>query len=36
VLGDQLPETAVLIVTGRNIDEALWRRAVEHPETFAE
>ena len=24
----------VLVVTGRNIDEALWRRAVEHPESF--
>jgi len=24
----------VLIVTGRNIDENLWRRAIEHPESF--
>jgi threonine dehydratase len=24
----------VLVVTGRNIDEELWRRAVERPETF--
>ena len=35
-LGDELPDPAVLIVTGRNIDEALWRRAVEQPETFAD
>jgi threonine dehydratase len=34
-LGDALPETAVLVVTGRNIDDALWRRAVDHPESFA-
>ena len=35
----QLPELSgpvVLIVTGRNIDEELYRRAVERPETFPE
>jgi len=25
----------VLIVTGRNIDDGLWRRAVETPDSFA-
>jgi hypothetical protein len=24
----------VLVVTGRNIDDELWRRAVERPESF--
>ena len=33
-LGDTLTGTIVLIVTGRNIDDALWRRAVERPESF--
>jgi threonine dehydratase len=33
-LGDQLPETVVLIVTGRNIDDDLWRRAVDDPSSF--
>ncbi len=28
------PDPIVLILTGRNIDEALWRRAVEDPESF--
>lgn len=35
----QLPPVAgpiVALVTGRNIDEGLWRRAVETPETFAD
>jgi threonine dehydratase len=31
---DQLPEPVVLIVTGRNIDNELHRRAVEEPESF--
>jgi threonine dehydratase len=31
-----LAEPAVLIVTGRNIDEALHRRAVEEPESFSD
>jgi threonine dehydratase len=30
------PDPAVLIVTGRNIDEELYRRAVERPESFPE
>ena len=34
-LGASLRGTAVLIVTGRNIDDVLWRRAVEQPQTFA-
>jgi threonine dehydratase len=33
-LRELLPEPVVLIVTGRNIDEALWRRAVETPHSF--
>jgi threonine dehydratase len=33
-LGDELTGTVVLIVTGRNIDDALWRRAVERPDSF--
>jgi threonine dehydratase len=33
-LGDRLPETVVLIVTGRNIDDDLWRRAVDDPSSF--
>jgi threonine dehydratase len=31
-----LDGSVVLIVTGRNIDDELWRRAVEQPETFPE
>ena len=30
------PGPTVLVVTGRNIDEALWRRAVESPGTFSD
>jgi threonine dehydratase len=32
---DAVDGPIVLIVTGRNIDDELWRRAVESPETFA-
>lgn len=28
------PRPIVLVVTGRNIDEAIWRRAIETPESF--
>jgi threonine dehydratase len=31
---DRLPEPVVLIVTGRNIDDELHRRAVEQPDSF--
>jgi threonine dehydratase len=34
-LRESLPRPVVLIVTGRNIDDALWRRAVEAPDSFA-
>jgi threonine dehydratase len=34
-LRERLPRPVVLIVTGRNIDEELWRRAVETPDSFA-
>jgi threonine dehydratase len=34
-LRETLPRPVVLIVTGRNIDEALWRRAVATPDSFA-
>jgi len=34
-LRESLPRPVVLIVTGRNIDEALWRRAVKAPDSFA-
>jgi threonine dehydratase len=34
-LRESLPRPVVLIVTGRNIDEALWRRAVDAPDSFA-
>jgi threonine dehydratase len=34
-LRESLPRPVVLIVTGRNIDDGLWRRAVETPDTFA-
>lgn len=33
-LGGRLEGVVVLIVTGRNIDEDLWQRAVEQPESF--
>jgi threonine dehydratase len=33
-LREALPRPVVLIVTGRNIDDALWRRAVETPDSF--
>ena len=33
-LREALPAPVVLIVTGRNIDETLWRRAVEKPHSF--
>ena len=33
-LRESLPRPVVLIVTGRNIDDALWRRAVETPHSF--
>jgi threonine dehydratase len=33
-VADRLPETVVIIVTGANIDEALWRRAVDEPDSF--
>ncbi|MCL4290719.1 MAG: pyridoxal-phosphate dependent enzyme [Thermoleophilia bacterium] len=32
-LGD-VPDPLVLVVTGRNIDDELWRRAVDRPESF--
>jgi hypothetical protein len=31
---ESLPRPVVLIVTGRNVDEDLWRRAVETPDSF--
>jgi threonine dehydratase len=34
-LREQLPPPVVLIVTGRNVDDQLWRRAVESPDSFA-
>jgi threonine dehydratase len=34
-LRESLPRPVVIIVTGRNIDEDLWRRAVETPSSFA-
>jgi len=33
-LRETLPKPVVLIVTGRNIDDELWRRAVETPHSF--
>jgi threonine dehydratase len=33
-LRESLPRPVVLIVTGRNIDDELWRRAVEMPHSF--
>ena len=34
-LRETLPRPVVLIVTGRNIDDELWRRAVDAPDSFA-
>jgi threonine dehydratase len=34
-LRESLPRPVVLIVTGRNIDDELWKRAVETPHSFA-
>jgi threonine dehydratase len=34
-LRESLPRPVVLIVTGRNIDDELWKRAVETPSSFA-
>jgi threonine dehydratase len=34
-LRERLPRPVVLIVTGRNIDDELWRRAVAAPDSFA-
>ena len=34
-LRESLPRPTVLIVTGRNIDDGLWRRAVDAPDSFA-
>jgi threonine dehydratase len=34
-LRESLPRPVVLIVTGRNIDDELWRRAVDTPDSFA-
>lgn len=34
-LREQLPRPVVLIVTGRNIDDELWQRAVAAPDSFA-
>ena len=34
-LRESLPRPVVLIVTGRNIDDGLWKRAVETPSSFA-
>jgi threonine dehydratase len=34
-LREQLPRPVVLIVTGRNIDDELWHRAVATPDSFA-
>ena len=34
-IADRLPESVVLLITGRNIDEQLWRRAVERPDSFS-
>jgi threonine dehydratase len=33
-LRESLPRPVVLIVTGRNVDDELWRRAVEAPDSF--
>jgi hypothetical protein len=34
-LRDGLPRPVVLIVTGRNVDDELWRRAIAAPDSFA-
>jgi threonine dehydratase len=34
-LRESLPRPVVLIVTGRNIDDELWQRAVDTPHSFA-
>jgi hypothetical protein len=34
-LRESLPPPVVLIVTGGNIDDGLWQRAVETPHSFA-
>jgi threonine dehydratase len=34
-LRESLPRPVVLIVTGRNVDDDLWRRAVDAPDSFA-
>jgi threonine dehydratase len=34
LIADRLPETVVIVVTGRNIDDALWQRAVKDPDSF--
>ena len=33
-IADRLPESVVVVVTGRNIDDALWQRAVRDPASF--
>jgi threonine dehydratase len=33
-IADRLPESVVIVVTGANIDEVLWRRAVDEPDSF--
>ncbi len=33
-IAGRLPQPAILVVTGRNIDEQLWQRAVQRPESF--
>jgi threonine dehydratase len=33
-VGDRLGASVVLVVTGRNIDEQLWRRAIDDPSSF--
>ncbi|MDX6546709.1 MAG: threonine dehydratase [Gaiellales bacterium] len=33
-IADRLPKTVVLLITGRNIDDELWSRVVERPESF--
>jgi threonine dehydratase len=33
-IADRLPETVVVVVTGGNIDDKLWDRAVNGPATF--
>jgi threonine dehydratase len=33
-IAGRLPETVVILVTGRNIDDALWQRAIDDPASF--